>query len=79
MYFSNGLRGRCRQGATEYTGTTKKRFLINSTVGLGDLQDKAPDMGSEARKVEQGQDMAKVGRRRRDSDCLADAGAQQTL
>jgi len=46
---------------TEYAGTTKKRFLINSTVGLGDLQNKAAEMGIEASKAEQGQDMAKQG------------------
>ena len=49
------------QGDTENAGAATKRFLINSTVGLGGLQDKATEMGIEARKEDLGQTMATHG------------------
>ncbi len=49
------------QGDTENAGAATKRFLINSTVGLGGLQDKATEMGIKARKEDLGQAMATHG------------------
>lgn len=49
------------QGDTENAEAATKRFLINSTVGLGGIQDKATEMGIEARKEDLGQAMAKHG------------------
>lgn len=49
------------QGDTENAGAATKRFLINSTVGLGGMQDKATEMGIEARKEDLGQSMATHG------------------
>jgi phospholipid-binding lipoprotein MlaA len=43
------------QGDTENTGTATKRFLINTTVGLGGTSDPATDMGLEQREEDLGQ------------------------
>lgn len=43
------------QGDTENAGNATKRFLINSTVGLGGLGDPATEMGIEARREDLGQ------------------------
>jgi len=43
------------QGDTENAGTATKRFLINTTVGLGGTSDPATDMGLEQREEDLGQ------------------------
>lgn len=43
------------QGDGDNAGTATTRFLINSTVGLGGLQDKATDMGYGQRREDLGQ------------------------
>jgi phospholipid-binding lipoprotein MlaA len=47
------------QGDTKNAGAATTQFLINSTIGLGDTQDKATEMGIEARREDLGQAMAK--------------------
>lgn len=43
------------QGDTENAGTATRRFLINTTVGLGGTSDPATDMGLEQREEDLGQ------------------------
>ena len=43
------------QGDTGNAGTATKRFLINSTIGLGGAYDRAVDMGYEQRREDLGQ------------------------
>lgn len=43
------------QGDTENASTAAKRFIINTTVGLGGTQDPATEMGLEQRKEDLGQ------------------------
>ncbi|MFQ5765734.1 MAG: VacJ family lipoprotein [Rhodospirillales bacterium] len=43
------------QGDTENAATATKRFLINTTVGLGGTQDPATEMGLEQRQEDLGQ------------------------
>ncbi|MDP6390641.1 MAG: VacJ family lipoprotein [Alphaproteobacteria bacterium] len=49
------------QGDMKNAGTATKRFLINSTVGLGGTQDKAKEMGLEQRREDLGQALGKHG------------------
>ena len=49
------------QGDTDNAESATKRFLINSTVGLGGLNDPATDMGIEARDEDLGQAAGKAG------------------
>lgn len=49
------------QGDTENAEAATKRFLINSTVGLGGMQDKAGEMGIESRQEDLGQALGKHG------------------
>lgn len=49
------------QGDTKNAGAATKRFLINSTIGLSGTQDKATEMGIEARQEDLGQTMATHG------------------
>ena len=43
------------QGDTENAGNATKRFLVNSTVGVGGLADPATDMGIHSRQEDLGQ------------------------
>lgn len=43
------------QGDTDNAGNATKRFLINSTVGIGGLNDPAADMGIKSRQEDLGQ------------------------
>jgi phospholipid-binding lipoprotein MlaA len=43
------------QGDTENAGTATKRFFINSTIGLGGMEDKASEMGYQSRQEDLGQ------------------------
>ncbi|MCH2327428.1 MAG: VacJ family lipoprotein [Rhodospirillales bacterium] len=43
------------QGDAENTSTAAKRFIINTTIGLGGTQDPATEMGLEQRKEDLGQ------------------------
>ena len=43
------------QGDTENAGNATKRFLINSTLGIGGLNDQATEMGYESRQEDLGQ------------------------
>lgn len=43
------------QGDTDNAGTATKRFLINSTIGLGGAYDRAVDLGYEQRREDLGQ------------------------
>lgn len=58
------------QGDTDNAGNATERFLINSTVGLGGLNDAATEMGIEARKEDLGQAAGAAG---------AEAGAHIVL
>lgn len=49
------------QGDTENASNASKRFLINSTLGVGGLNDKATEMGIEAREEDLGQAAAVNG------------------
>lgn len=49
------------QGDTENAGNATKRFLMNSTVGIGGIGDAAKDIGIEQRKEDLGQAMAVNG------------------
>lgn len=49
------------QGDTENAGNASKRFLMNSTVGIGGIGDAAKDIGIEQRKEDLGQAMAANG------------------
>ncbi|MBG05931.1 MAG: hypothetical protein CMM59_17865 [Rhodospirillaceae bacterium] len=49
------------QGDTENASAATKRFLINSTVGLVGMQDKATEMGIEARQEDLGQALGSHG------------------
>lgn len=49
------------QGDTENAKMATQRFLINSTIGLGGTQDKATEMGYEARQEDLGQALGKNG------------------
>lgn len=49
------------QGDTENAGNATKRFLMNSTVGIGGIGDAAKDVGIEQRKEDLGQAMAANG------------------
>ena len=42
------------QGDTENAANAAKRFLVNTTVGLGGISDQASDMGIESRKMDPG-------------------------
>ena len=42
------------QGDTKNAGAATKQFLINSKIGLGGIQDKATEMGIEARQGDLG-------------------------
>ncbi len=48
-------------GDTENAGNATKRFLVNSTAGLGGTQDKATEMGIEQRREDLGQAAAVNG------------------
>jgi phospholipid-binding lipoprotein MlaA len=43
------------QGDTDNAGNATKRFLVNSTLGVGGLNDPAKDMGIESRQEDLGQ------------------------
>ncbi len=43
------------QGDTDNAGNATKRFLVNSTLGVGGLSDPAKDMGIESRQEDLGQ------------------------
>jgi len=43
------------QGDTENAETATKRFFINSTIGLGGIEDKASEMGYQSRQEDLGQ------------------------
>lgn len=43
------------QGDTDNAGSATKRFLVNSTVGVGGLADPATDMGIQSRQEDLGQ------------------------
>jgi len=49
------------QGDTENAGTATNRFIINTTIGLGGVNDKATDMGLEQRREDLGQVMGAYG------------------
>ena len=49
------------QGDTENAGNATRRFLINSTIGVGGLGDPATDMGIEARREDFGQALGAHG------------------
>jgi phospholipid-binding lipoprotein MlaA len=49
------------QGDTENAGNATKRFLMNSTVGIGGIGDAAKDVGIEQRREDLGQAMAANG------------------
>lgn len=49
------------QGDTENAGNATKRFLMNSTIGIGGIGDAAKDIGIEQRKEDLGQAMAANG------------------
>ncbi len=49
------------EGDTENAGNATKRFLVNTTVGLGGTQDKATEMGIEHRREDLGQAAAVHG------------------
>lgn len=49
------------QGDTENAGNATNRFFVNTTLGLGGLQDPATDMGYEQRREDLGQAMAVNG------------------
>ena len=49
------------QGDAENAGNATKRFLMNSTVGIGGIGDAAKDVGIEQRKEDLGQAMAANG------------------
>ena len=49
------------QGDVKSAGTATKRFMINSTIGLGGTQDKAKEMGLEQRREDLGQALGKHG------------------
>ena len=49
------------QGDVKSAGTATKRFMINSTIGLGGIQDKAKEMGLEQRREDLGQALGKHG------------------
>jgi len=49
------------QGDNENAEKSSKRFLINSTIGLGGLNDPATDMGIESRSEDLGQAAGKAG------------------
>ena len=49
------------QGDTENAGTATNRFIINTTVGLGGVNDEATDMGYQQRREDLGQVMGAYG------------------
>lgn len=49
------------QGDTENAGAASKRFLVNSTVGIGGIGDPASDLGIEQRREDLGQAMGANG------------------
>lgn len=49
------------QGDTENASNATKRFFINSTIGLGGLNDEATDMGITSREEDLGQSFATHG------------------
>jgi len=49
------------QGDAENAGTATKRFIINSTVGLGGLSDPARDMGLDSREEDLGEALGANG------------------
>lgn len=49
------------QGDTENAGTATNRFIINTTIGLGGVNDEATDMGLEQRREDLGQVMGTYG------------------
>lgn len=49
------------EGDTENAGNATKRFLVNTTVGLGGINDKATEMGIEERREDLGQAAASHG------------------
>lgn len=49
------------QGDTENASAASKRFLVNSTVGIGGIGDPATDMGIEQRQEDLGQAMGANG------------------
>ncbi|MEC8172948.1 MAG: MlaA family lipoprotein, partial [Pseudomonadota bacterium] len=49
------------QGDTENASAATKRFMTNSTVGLAGMQDKASEMGIEARQEDVGQPLCSHG------------------
>ena len=49
------------QGDTENASTAAKRFIINTTIGLGGTSDPATEMGLEQRKEDLGQAFASGG------------------
>lgn len=49
------------QGDTDNAGSATNRFLINSTIGLGGINDRATEMGIEQRREDLGQALATSG------------------
>lgn len=49
------------QGDTDNAGAATNRFIINTTIGVGGINDRATEMGIEQRREDLGQAMAKSG------------------
>ncbi len=49
------------QGDNDNAGTATNRFIINTTIGLGGINDRATDMGIQQRREDLGQAMATSG------------------
>lgn len=49
------------QGDTENAGTATNRFIINTTIGLGGVNDEATDLGYQQRREDLGQVMGSYG------------------
>ncbi|MEX0695831.1 MAG: VacJ family lipoprotein [Rhodospirillales bacterium] len=49
------------QGDTDNAGAATNRFIVNTTIGLGGINDRATEIGIEQRREDLGQAMAKGG------------------